>query len=349
MKIAFYCLCLFCIVGTLLPFIPSNHWTIRGWEFPILQMAFIGLIGVGGLVFYHDQLDVKGKILLGLTVLAVLYLGYIIYPYTIIASNQVQKIINPEADKTISLLSSNVLIDNRETQPLKDLIKAQDPDIVFLLEPDSWWEKEMQYLEELYPYQIKEPLENAYGLLFYSRLPLENSEIKYLISDSIPSVFTQVVLPSNDKVKLYGVHPTPPSPTENEASTDRDAELLLVAKEVAKDNSPVIVIGDLNDVAWSKTTRLFQKISGLLDPRIGRRPYATFNAKIPLMYWPLDHVFHSNDFMLVEIKRLPHIQSDHFPIYIQLALNKSAKKIQEEPAASVAEEQKATEKINEAQ
>src|SRR5690606_21531100 len=105
-------------------------------------------------------------------------------------------------------------------------------------------------------------------------------------------------------------------------STDRDAEILLVGKMAKKHNGPCMVIGDLNDVAWSYTTNLFLKTSGLLDPRHGRGLYSTFHAKYPLLRWPLDHFFVSNDFHLKNIKVEKSIDSDHFPISIQLVLCK---------------------------
>lgn len=61
------------------------------------------------------------------------------------------------------------------------------------------------------------------------------------------------------EVHFFGVHPRPPAPSESVTSTEKDQELLLIAKRVRALQKPVIVAGDLNDVAWSYTTELFQK------------------------------------------------------------------------------------------
>ena len=83
-------------------------------------------------------------------------------------------------------------------------------------------------------------------------------------------------------------------------------------------------MGDLNDVAWSPTSRLFLRLSGLLDARKGRGLYNTWNANHFLMRFPLDHIFHSHHFTLVDLERMPHIGSDHFPVYVTLSYEPEA-------------------------
>lgn len=99
---------------------------------------------------------------------------------------------------------------------------------------------------------------------------LSDAEIQYLVDKEIPSIHMIVHMPEGQRIRLHCLHPVPPSPTESDESTDRDSELLMVGKSVADSELPVILAGELNDVAWSATTRLFMKISGLLDPRRGR-------------------------------------------------------------------------------
>ena len=170
-------------------------------------------------------------------------------------------------------------------------------------------------------YQDNQQFEKLIGMMIFSKFKLENSEVRHLIKAEIPSITTDVILSNNRKIKFYALHPEPPVPKENPNSTDRDAEILMIGKEAAKEELPIIVAGDLNDVAWSYTSNLFQKISGLLDPRRGRGLFSSFHANYPLFRWPLDHIFCSGHFRVKKMKRLKSIGSDHFPILISLHLH----------------------------
>lgn len=180
----------------------------------------------------------------------------------------------------------------------------------------------------------------------YSRFELLDARVLFLVEEGVPSIHAEVVLASGHRVKLHCLHPAPPSPTENPTSAERDGELLPVAKTLDHAAHSVVVMGDLNDVAWSLSTRLFQKMSGLLDPRIGRGLFSTFHAGFLLFRWPLDHVFCSSDFTVVSLARMPRIGSDHFPIHVVLQHTPRAKRLHPEPEASQSDAEFAQQKID---
>ena len=327
--------------------IPRDEWWFRGADFPRLQILALGLIAFILMLLWDAPWDwVREAILIGL-IAAVAYQLKMVLPYTFVWKKQVKTVTKTElqSERQISLIVSNVLTPNTQYHLLLQQIRQHQPDLILTLESDAHWEQALSVLEDDYPYRVAVPLDNLYGMHLYSRLALKDIEVKFILSDEIPSIHATVILRSGQPVQLYCLHPKPPSPTEAKDSTLRDAELLIVGDQIKDLDESCIVMGDLNDVAWSRTTRLFQRISGLLDPRVGRHFVNTFHADYPLLRWSLDHVFHSTDFALVQMQRLPHIGSDHFPVYVVLQTGRVFEQVQEELEQTEADEQEAQEAI----
>lgn len=319
-----------------------DHWWIRGFDFPRLQISFLTLLALVSSFFVYSFDSFWQFLAVILLILSFTYQATKIYPYTIFAKKQVVKYKASVPENTISILVSNVLAKNTKYEKLIEQVTKKQPDLLLTLETNTRWEKELSVLEETYPYTVKIPQDNLYGMHLFSKLELMDIKVKKIISEEIPSIHGTVKLKTGKKIKIHCLHPKPPSPTEDDTSTNRDAELLLVGKDCKAEQYSALVFGDLNDVAWSRTTRLFQKVSGLLDPRIGRGFFNTFHSGYPLFRWPLDHIFHSHDFTLIELKRLKNIGSDHFPIYIKLNYEQRAEDVQEEPEAANGEEKEWT-------
>lgn len=333
--------------ATVLPFSRSTRWWIRDLEFPRLQISVFGLVLLAAQWLALDLSGFAAQAMITVTAACILYQVWWIVPYTRPYPNEVKSYADTETGARIRILAANVLASNHNADGLIALIHRHSPDIVVTLESNAWWQERLDTLATEYPHSIKCPLENLYGMHVYSRLPLIDSETKFLVAPDIPSMHTTVLVDSRHPIRMHFLHPAPPSPTESEESTERDAELLIVAKSVAGLDTPIIVAGDLNDVAWSPTTRLFRKISGLLDPRVGRGMFNTFHAGFWFMRWPLDHLFHSRHFTLSFMKRLPAFGSDHFPMLVELVYDVKSGRQQEGLAADAADESAADEKIAE--
>lgn len=333
------------VISTLIPLLPIKKWWVRDFDFPRLQLSFIAVFMIIAEIVFLDFSETSSWVLCSLTILCLSYQTWWIIPYTPFFHKEVKTAVDPDASERLKIIVANVFTPNRRTDIVLAMAKKHDPDVLVLVETDRWWEAQLAELKQTHPHTLKCPLDNLYGMHLYSKLPLKDAEIQFLVEKDVPSMHALLLLPSGVQVRLHCVHPAPPSPTENETSLERDAELVMVAKNVSEATLPVIVTGDLNDVAWSSTTRLFRKISGLLDPRVGRGMFNTFHAKYPVFRWPLDHFFHSTHFTLVSLERLDYIGSDHFPMFITLCFQPQKGKDQETLEADAEDEARAEEEL----
>lgn len=336
------------IAATALPLLRRDDWWIRVFDFPRLQITVVLAATLVGHLLVRDDPGPVEHIFLGALALALGYQVLRMYPYTPLHRKQVQKSQHPDGDACIGLAFVNVLMTNRDAAAVLREMRARDPDVILAVEADAWWEAQLADLERTHPFAMKQAQDNTYGMLLYSRLTLHDAAVKFLIDEDVPSIHATVRLRSRVDVELHCLHPRPPAPQENERSTERDAELLMVGREIRKRQTPAIVIGDLNDVAWSRTSDLFRRISGLLDPRVGRGFFPTFNANWPLIRFPLDHIFHSRHFRLAAFERLGRCGSDHFPVYAQLSFEPEARREQPQPAPAPGDRREAREKIAQA-
>ncbi|MAD04328.1 MULTISPECIES: endonuclease/exonuclease/phosphatase family protein [unclassified Pseudoalteromonas] len=309
------------LVVSILPFSYSQHYLIRSCDFVRLQVVYLAcasLIAAGYLISTTDSWLFIGCAVASIIVL-ILQVGWI-YPYTKLANKEVAS--SNKSDKhSIRIMSANVLMSNTEYDKLIGIVKTHQPDLLITLESDQTWQNKLSCLEPEYPYRVYCPKDNRYGMHLYSKFKIKRQQVSELIESDIPSI--HILFEDADGIEVQGhfIHPAPPSPTEEDSSRPRDTELIILAKALKNRLRPCIVAGDLNDVAWSRSTRLFMRISGLLDPRKGRGFFNTFHASYFFMRWPLDHLFHSNEFSVKRIERLEKYGSDHFALLTELVYN----------------------------
>lgn len=307
------------IVFSCLHYLPNQHWVFRTLEFAKIQLTFIQVLSLVLLAFYFNELS-SFSLILGTVLLFLLFHNIsILLPYTPIYSRESKT--HDTFKQNISFLAVNVLQYNEKHHLLIDLVKDLKPDILITIESNQSWEKSLQQIEHLYQNSKKIPQDNTYGMHFYTKLEAESITVNYFVADDLPSIEAHLYCPEGKEFIFFGVHPPPPSPTEEETSKERDGDILALGKKIKTLNATCLVVGDFNNVAWSKSSKLFKKVTQLLDPRIGRGFISTFHAKYLLLRFPIDLVFHSDSIYIQELRSERHINSDHFPIYGEFIIN----------------------------
>ncbi len=310
------------VLMTIIPLLAADMWWIRIFDYPHIQLTLLTLTAIAAYFLRFEIKNWKDYAFMIVLIACFSYQFAKIYPYTPFSPSEVNE---PTAavneDTGFILFTSNVLQKNKNPALLLEELKLINPDIAVFTETNERWAEDIRKgIGKDYEYRIEAPIDNTYGMILYSKLKLIDPEVKFLVDDSIPSIHSEIELLSGDIIQLHAIHPTPPMPQHNPSSSDRDAEMMKIALQALDADKPVVVLGDFNDVAWSRSTELFKEIGGLLDVRVGRNFYNTFDAMSSIMRWSLDHIFVSEEFRVKMIATGKNIDSDHFPFYAHLYL-----------------------------
>jgi len=310
--------------GTLLSLVRRGEWWIRVWDFPRLQLGAIGIalsVSMAALAFATTW-NAPTMIFVAIAALAGFWQLSHVIRYSPLRPVRVPGC----KERDFRLVVSNLEVGNARKAEVARTLTRAEPEALLLLEIDAEWKQAMSALRSRFRWHVEEIAPEGLGMALWSNLPVIDPQVRFLVSERRPSIHAILELPDGRRVRFVGLHPAPPALPKPDRpkrydSRIRDAELVKVAQEAADDDHrPWIVAGDFNDVAWSHTTRLFEEMSGLRDPRVGRCLLNTYHARRPLLRYPLDHIYLSPGFAVARIQRFRAPGSDHFAVLADLRL-----------------------------
>ncbi|MFN3150037.1 endonuclease/exonuclease/phosphatase family protein [Bremerella sp.] len=318
------------VIVSLAPLVNTGYWVVRLCDFPRVQLLFLLLVPTLAIVAhawgtrgFKLQHWIVGAVILATATWQAAH----VLPFTPLWP---QELADASEQPNLRLMVANIKYGNTQFEEVSQVIELADPDLLLLIEINQKWSAELNPLRQAYTHHVEVIRDEGLGLALWSKLPIYEDQVKYLVSERRPSIFATLTLPDGKTMQVAGLHPTPPglkddTPGGRRDSRVRDAELVLVAQEVqANADAAWLVTGDFNDVAWSHTTRLFKRLSGLGDPRVGRALLTTFHADYPPLRYPIDHVFLSQGSTVGKFERVYLPGSDHFAVLAEFHVTGNA-------------------------
>ncbi|MCB1210450.1 MAG: endonuclease/exonuclease/phosphatase family protein [Verrucomicrobiales bacterium] len=228
----------------------------------------------------------------------------------------------PADDFKIRVVSFNVLSSNENHEGVLKWLQQADADVLFLMEVDNTWAKDLQPLTATHPHHVVAPRADNFGLALYSRLPLEEVQVLSatdlpLEATTDPDALTEFIRArlkiADHEFLLLGAHPVPPIGRDYAAS--RDEQLTSFRRYIAKAALPTLIAGDLNASPWSSGYQFLADDSAL---RPAPRSWApTWRRYSPVMI-PIDHALCSPPLVFKERTLGPDLGSDHRPQILDL-------------------------------
>ncbi len=298
------------LVAVFVSLIPSDKWFIRAIDLVREPMSYLASLLLVLAIFAGSRwrwATVAMLILvIGINIVR-------IWPYSALAGTQLKLAGAPpsasERSRCFTAMSVNVKVANKQYAMVAEQLRRYDPDLLFLMETDELWIEALEPVLSRYDHVQRHPQPKAFGLAFATRLPVLKSNVVENTYRDTPTLYATVQPEGWPPVEFIGLHPKPPLPQWN---TELRDENIVRAGIQTPDRLPdALVMGDFNDVPWSRTTTKFRAMGDWRDPRIGRGTYPTFPADILLLGWPLDQLMLKGRLHMMSFEVLADNGSDH--------------------------------------
>lgn len=244
--------------------------------------------------------------------------------------------VSPDAKKNekfedITLLQFNINYRHEDVNKVVDWINdfhskkegsaKEIPDIVLIEEATPEIAEKLNALSTYYPYKISEPEAGAYGMVMYSKIPIDHYERKYFSRFAGQYTIANMSTP-NMKIPFVLVELHARSPGHIEKLNPRRFQLEEIANIISRLScAGKILVGDLNTTPYSLYFKKLEKISGLRSFMRGHGVSGTWPNFLPfLCRIPLDHVLVSASIEVLERNVNPDLCSDHFPVTSRLRI-----------------------------
>ena len=220
------------------------------------------------------------------------------------------------AENHLRVLLANVNVKNSTYAPAIDLIRREQPDLFAIIETNRTWLSELEAIKASYPYRLRSPHAESFGIALYSKFPLQPETIS--APSEAEDFHVLATVAAQQPIGVIALHPPPPK--NQRLSEQRNQELAAISRYIQTQKLPVIVIGDFNMTLWSPYYQQFTKDAGLKDCRQGFGILPTWTTRFPLLYIPIDHCLVSPKITVRQIKTGDNVASDHLPVIAELIL-----------------------------
>jgi len=202
-----------------------------------------------------------------------------------------------------------------DIESVYEMVSDTSIDIISFQEytPD-WAAMIPSMIDSSFLYRYEDVRMDLYGKAVYSVIPLTIATKSTPDSNSLSPVIT-VTLSAN-KMRLLTPYLTPALDRRSGQLAKR--QLQELEKIMEKDTTPTIVMGEFNQVYWSRDILQFRKKAALLNSRLEVSP-----ARLKM---PFDHIFYTSNMACLSFEEINDKLGNHIGCRARFIIQKNGKK-----------------------